>query len=351
MARSVGRKPLLAVLAGGIPSRRPVWFMRQAGRYLPEYREIRRKAGSFLDLCYSPALASQATLQPVRRFDIDAAILFADILVLPHAMGVSVGFSEGEGPVLGRVLDARDVASLGKIAGSRQAGAVYETVARVRAALPSEVALIGFCGGPWTVASYMVEGRSSDREKAIREAYGGSAWFDDLVRRITEESVNYLCGQIEAGAEVVQIFDSWAGDLVGEARRRFVLDPVERIATEVKLRHPGVAVIAFCRGVGVDQVRVSGLRGVDGISVETGMRLDWLVGNIASGCAVQGNLDPIALLAGREVASRETRAVLKAVPMERHVFNLGHGIRPDTPIESVEAVVEAVRVFDYGAGG
>jgi uroporphyrinogen decarboxylase len=213
---------LLDVLQGHQPERRPIWFMRQAGRYLPEYRQLRAKAGSFLDLCYNPQLAAEVTVQPLRRFDLDAAILFADILVVPHAMGLGLRFAEGEGPILETVTDGTGVGRLVPVAGTSQVKSVCETVALVRQALAPGVALIGFCGGPWTVASYMVEGGSSDRNRARLAAYNQELWFDQLIERLIAESVSYLSLQIEAGAQAVQIFDSWAGELTGVARQRYV---------------------------------------------------------------------------------------------------------------------------------
>jgi uroporphyrinogen decarboxylase len=227
--RPAGRKALVEVLNGTQPWRRPVWFMRQAGRYLPEYQEVRRQAGSFLELCDAPELACEVTLQPLRRFDLDAAIVFADILLVPRALGCDLSFREGEGPVLSRVMSEADVARLRRDGMVERLGAVYETIRRVKAALPAHVALIGFCGAPWTVASYMIEGgTSSDRALARRAAYERQPWFDELIELLTETACDHLARQIEAGADVVQIFDSWAGDLddgcgSATARSRFAV--------------------------------------------------------------------------------------------------------------------------------
>jgi uroporphyrinogen decarboxylase len=339
-------KPLLDVLCGRIPTRRPIWFMRQAGRYLPEYRAVRAKAGSFLDLCYSPELAAEVTIQPLRRFDLDAAILFADILVVPHAMGVDLRFAEGEGPVLSVVSDLAGVKALRPLAGTRQSEAVCQTVRLLRRELPEHVGLIGFCGGPWTVGSYMVEGGSSERINARVAAYRGEPWFDALLDRLVEESADYLSGQIEAGADAVQIFDSWAGELTGGARERCVVEPLRRLCEIVRGRHPQVPVIVFGRGMGRDHGRLSRVCGAGAVGVEAEEKLAAVLGEVAPGCAVQGNLDPVILLSSEDVVRLEVRRLLETVPMNRHVFNLGHGIRPQTNLEMLNVVVETVREFD-----
>ena len=339
-------KPLLDVLRGVKPERRPVWFMRQAGRYLPEYRAVRSQAGGFLDLCYNPTLASEVTLQPLRRFDIDAAILFADILVVPHAMGVDVGFKEGEGPVVGTVRSEADVLRLGSVVASYQVKRVCETVAEVKERLPRHVGLIGFCGGPWTVASYMVEGGSSDRERAKIAAYSGAGWFVDLIDVLVRESVEYLSAQIEAGAEVVQIFDSWAGELVGRARRLFVFEPLIKMVDALKSRHPDVPVIVFARGLGVDHVELMKRCRADAFGIESELAVDWLVGECREDAVVQGNLDPVLLLSGWYSIKPELRHILKSISFERHVFNLGHGRRVGTEPAIVGQIVNEIRRFD-----
>lgn len=347
----MGESALLDVLHGRKPGRRPVWFMRQAGRYLPEYRQLRAKAGSFLDLCYNPDLAAEVTLQPLRRFDIDAAILFADILVVPHAMGLGLRFAEGEGPVLDTVRDAGGVRSLTGVAGTSQVKAVCETVGRVRHVLARDLALIGFCGGPWTVASYMVEGGSSDRNRARIAAYDQEPWFDQLIDRLVEESVHYLGLQIEAGADAVQIFDSWAGELAGAARKRYVFEPIARICTALKQRYPSVPIIAFARGVGGDHAIVAGIDGVRAVGVEAEAPLGGIAVAVPGSVAIQGNLDPVALLASDDALVREVEVVAGAVPMGRHVFNLGHGIRQETDLRKLSLVIDSVRRVDQAAGG
>lgn len=335
---------LLDVLAGRQAKRRPVWFMRQAGRYLPEYRAVREKAGSFLDLCYHPELAAEVTVQPLRRYDLDAAILFADILVVPHAMGLPLRFEEGEGPVLGTVRSTEDLGRLRPLAGSSEVARVCETVALTRSQLTPQQALIGFCGAPWTVASYMVAGGGSDRVLAKVVAYQRQPWFVALIDRLVTESIDYLGAQILAGAQVVQIFDSWAGDLAGSELEDFVLRPVGRIVEAISKTYPGVAVIVFARGIGSHQQQAARLSGVDAIGVET----EYDLSAVGHDVVIQGNLDPVALLAGEDVAVRETRRVCSGVPRGRHIFNLGHGIRLGTDPAVVGRVVEAVRRFDGG---
>jgi uroporphyrinogen decarboxylase len=299
------RNALLDVLNGRPAERRPIWFMRQAGRYLPEYRAVREKAGSFVDLCYNPELAAEVTVQPLRRYDFDAAILFADILVVPHAMGLPLKFEEGEGPVLGTVRSMDDLNALKPVKTSHEVAQVCKTVALTRSLLPKDKALIGFCGAPWTVASYMVAGGSSDRVQAKVAAYQRQPWFMGLIEALVRESIDYLCAQADAGAQAVQIFDSWAGDLVGTELDDIVFKPIAAIVKGVKARHPDLPVIVFARGVGQNQVRAAAIPGTNAIGVETETDLASLPKNIV----VQGNLDPIALFAGEDVARREAARV------------------------------------------
>ena len=344
-----GRKSLLEVLSGKVPERRPVWFMRQAGRYLPEYRNVRQQAGSFLELCYNPELACEVTLQPLRRYDLDAAILFADILVIPHAMGLELRFEEGEGPRLETVASLEGVRGLRAVAASDQVKRVSETVSRVRRSLDGGVPLIGFCGGPWTVASYMIEGGSSDRLIAKQAALARFDWFEGLIDRLVEESVSYLSAQIEAGAEVVKIFDSWAGELTGETGDRYVVRPLQRMCAALKLKYPDVPVIVFARGFGVRQLAVAESTGAAGLAIEAELPMSWAAEQLAAGVAIQGNLDPVALLSGADVARRETEAVVRSIAMNRHIFNLGHGIRQGTDPSVLTAVIDAVRAWDRQA--
>jgi uroporphyrinogen decarboxylase len=339
---SASRGALLDVLMRRPAERRPMWFMRQAGRYLPEYRAVREKAGSFLDLCYNPELAAEVTIQPLRRYDLDAAILFADILVVPHAMGLPLKFAEGEGPVLQTVRTAAEVAALKPVAASHEVQQVCRTVALTRSQLGANTALIGFCGAPWTVASYMIAGGSSDRVVAKVAAYQRQAWFCELIDRLVSESVDYLAMQADAGAQAVQIFDSWAGDLVGNELDEFVLKPIAAIISGLRARHPDLPIIVFARGIGAHQGRAAALPGASAIGVETEYDLSLLPKDVV----VQGNLDPVALMAGEKVVESEVRRICASVDRQRHIFNLGHGIRLGTEPAVVGAVVDAVRRFD-----
>ena len=322
-----------------------MWIMRQAGRYLPEYRALREKAGSFLDLCYNPQLACEVTLQPLRRFDFDAAILFSDILVVPHAMGLHLEFREGEGPVLQTVADEASVRNLKDGLGSDHFAKVWETVALVREGLDAKQALIGFCGGPWTVASYMIEGGSSKRQKALAVALEQVPWFKLLIDRLVESSTGYLLGQIKAGAETVQIFDSWAGDLPAAALERVVIEPIRRIVEGVRGAYPGFPVIVFARGVGMAHGRVASGTAANCIGVEEDIILAEVLGQLSGGVAVQGNLSNLALLGSEAQMIAATRKILSSVPMERHIFNLGHGIQQQTQISMVSRLVDEVRNF------
>ncbi len=324
--------------------------MRQAGRYLPEYRNVRLKAGSFLDLCYNSELAAEVTLQPLRRYDLDAAIVFADILVVPHAMGVDLHFMEGEGPVLEKVTGMSRVAGLRPVAETAQVAAVCRTLARVKENLPSRCALIGFCGAPWTVASYMIEGGSSDRETARLTAYENPQWFSKLMAMLVDQSVTYLSAQIEAGADVVQIFDSWAGDLPVSLREKWVTAPLAEITAKLRSLYPGIPVIVFARGVGAAQPAIAEVTKAQAIGVESELAIDWLAERIPQGCVVQGNLDPVALLADESVAVREALKIAAVLPARRHIFNLGHGIRPQTDPGRLQAVIEAMRHHDREHG-
>ena len=339
---SASGSALLDVLMRRPAARRPMWFMRQAGRYLPEYRAVREKAGSFLDLCYNPELAAEVTIQPLRRYDLDAAILFADILVVPHAMGLSLKFEEGEGPVLQTVRSLEDLAALKPVAPSHEVKQVCRTVALTRSQLGPDKALIGFCGAPWTVASYMIAGGSSDRVVAKVAAYQRQDWFCALIDRLVVESIDYLCAQADAGAQAVQIFDSWAGDLVGTELDDFVLKPIAAIIAGVRRRHPDLPVIVFARGIGVHQARAAALPGASAIGIETEFDPSVLPAHVV----VQGNLDPVALLAGEKVVEREVARICASLDRQRHIFNLGHGIRLGTEPAVVGAVVDAVRRFD-----
>ena len=337
------------VLKGRRAQRRPIWLMRQAGRYLEEYRQVRSRAGGFLDLCYTPKLACEVTLQPLRRFDLDAAILFADILLLPQAMGVSLDFRENEGPVLSKVGSAADVADLNDNQENvlAELGKVFEAVSLIRTTLDKDMALIGFCGAPWTVATYMIEGGTSvDRPNARVAAYADSGWLNDLVSKLTQSSVEYLAQQIEAGANAVQIFDTWAGDLSGRQLEQYCFEPFRKITSELKTRYPDVPIIGFARGLGPQQLRFAETTGVDCVGLEAAIPSWWAKDNLVDRTVVQGNLDPLAVVAGGEGMLNAARDILNIWPAERHVFNLGHGIRKETPPEHVSRLVDFVRSLD-----
>jgi uroporphyrinogen decarboxylase len=320
--------------------------MRQAGRYLPEYRAVRAKAGSFLSLCYDPELAAEVTLQPLRRFDLDAAILFSDILVVPHAMGLELTFVENEGPKLQTVTGAADVMRLGD-GTSWQFARVFDTVARVKEELPKRAGLIGFCGAPWTVASYMIEGGSSDRAKALAVARENPPWFRTLIQRLVDCSIRYLCGQIE---EAVQVFDSWAGDVPAELRERVVFNPIAQILAGVRAVHPDFPVIVFGRGLGGAHGALARATKANCVGVEEDADLRDLLSTLPVDCAVQGNLAPSVMSDEAVELAEVVPPILSAVPMARHVFNLGHGIRPDARPERVAALLAVIRAFDGKAG-
>ncbi len=328
----------------------PIWLMRQAGRYLPEYREVRAKAGGFLDLCYSPALATEVTLQPIRRYGFDAAILFADILLVPHALGQTVEFKEGEGPVLDPITSADQAKKLDPARTGSRFASIYETIARIRDGLPPETALIGFCGAPWTVATYMVAGHGSTDQAAARLwAYRDPEGFGRLIDLLVSTSLEYLSGQILAGADVVQIFDTWAGSLPGDQLEKWVVEPTRKLVAALHQRHPDVPVIGFPRAAGVHVPHYIDETGIDGIGVDSTMPLPELKDRIADlGVVMQGNLDPLLLVAGGEAMEARVRAILREAAGAPFIFNLGHGIVPQTPPENVARLVELVRRGAYG---
>jgi uroporphyrinogen decarboxylase len=338
-------RPLLKPFIGQTPAVPPLWLMRQAGRYLPEYRATRSRAGSFLDLCYSPKLAAEVTLQPIRRFGFDGAIIFSDILVVPHALGVPVTFLEGEGPRLQPLVSAGDVRRLKPDESGATFDRVYEAIEIVRAALPAETALIGFCGAPWTVATYMVAGRGTpDQAEARLWAYRDPVGFAALIDVLVEVSVGYLDGQIGAGADMVQIFDSWAGSLPDDQFERWVIEPTRRIVSALERRHPGAPVIGFPRGAGDKAARYARETGVSGLGCDTGHSLAGM-GSLGRDArvVVQGNLDPLLLVAGGRQLEGRVAEILAAMAGQPFIFNLGHGILPETPVEHVARLVALVR--------
>ncbi len=336
---------LLKTFAGEALSPPPIWLMRQAGRYIPEYRTVRSTSGSFLQLCYTPALAAEVTLQPIRRFGFDAAILFSDILVVPDALGQKVEFVEGEGPRLDPVRSEADLRRLSTGATRTKFALVCETVARLRQDLPRETALIGFCGAPWTVASYMVEGQGSpDQREARLWAYLDAAGFGALIDLLVEASIDYLSGQVEAGADILQIFDTWAGSLPPTEFEAWVVTPTRRIVSEIRVKHPQVPIIGFPRGAGRKIERYLTRTRVQGVGCDTGVEIDQMRELArSSGAVVQGNLDPLALVAGGAALERQIGDLLSGLAGVPHIFNLGHGIVPETPVEHVARLVELVR--------
>lgn len=318
--------------------------MRQAGRYLPEYRAVRERAGGFLDLCFNPELAAEVTVQPVRRFGFDAAILFSDILVVPFALGRKVEFLVGEGPKLEPLTDAAALKTLRPEIDQAVVGKVYETVKRVKASLDDKTTLIGFCGAPWTVATYVVAGEGTpDQAPARMFAYRDPETFAQLIDKLADASIDYLIGQLQAGAECVQIFDTWAGVLSQHEFDRWCVAPTKKIVDGVRARMPGAKIIGFPRGVGSKLWRYVKDTGVDAVG------LDWMQGlvyardHIQTLKPVQGNVDPLALLAGGAALDREVDAVMQALSGGPFIFNLGHGILPETPIVHVEQMLKRVR--------
>lgn len=336
-------KLLLSALRGEAQAIPPMWLMRQAGRYLPEYRELRSKAKSFLDFCYTPAMAAEATLQPIRRFHFDAAILFSDILVVPDALGQTVSFETGEGPRLDPIETPEGVDQLG-VFDAGKLSPVFETIDRVKSALPADVAFIGFCGAPWTVASYMIAGKGTpDQAPARLFAFRHHAAFQRLIDRLVEASVDYLIRQIDAGVEAVQIFDSWAGVLPANEFDYWCARPIGRMVAMLKERRPAVPVIAFVRGADAQLPGLTRRLGADGYGLDTALDSKWAVAETAPNVCLQGNLDPLALIVGGEALDREIDTILDAFAGRPHIFNLGHGILPQTPIEHVERLVARVR--------
>ena len=340
----VGTKPLLAVLDRRRLQVPPVWMMRQAGRYLPEYREVRAKAGGFLDLCFNPELAAEVTLQPVRRFGFDAAILFSDILVIPLALGRKLWFVEGEGPRLEPLADAKGLRSIDREADATVLAPIFETVRRVKSELPNETALIGFCGAPWTVATYMVAGQgTSDQAPAKALAAAEAEAFQFLIDCLVEASVDYLARQLEAGAEVVQIFDTWAGSLGPKDFERWCVQPTKRLVAQLRAKKPGAKVIGFPRGAGTNIPRYVEETGVDAVSLGNEIDRAFARDQIQTHVPVQGNVDPQILLQGGAALDREVDDVLDKLGRAPLIFNLGHGIVPATPIAHVERMLKRVR--------
>ncbi len=341
-AKLEGDPPLLAVLKGERRDPPPVWLMRQAGRYLPEYRELRAEKGGFLELVYDSDAAAEITMQPIRRFGMDGAILFSDILIVPHAMGQGLRFGPGEGPQLSPALvdgvcDALEPQPL-------HLQKIYATVAKVRAQLPPQVTMLGFAGSPWTVATYMVAGHGSkDQGEARRLAYQDPAAFQLLIDRIVAVTVDYLSGQIEAGAQAIQLFDSWAGSLSPAQFERWVIAPTADIVGRLMVRHGEVPIIGFPKGAGAKLAAYAAETGVDAIGLDETLDPEWADAMLPKDMPVQGNLDPLALIAGGEALASAVTRIRTAFDERPHVFNLGHGILPDAPIAHVEQLLAMIR--------
>ena len=343
---SMPAKPLLQTLKGANLSRRPIWLMRQAGRYLPEDRELRTAKGGFLALVYDPEAAAEITMQPLRRFAFDGAILFSDILIVPYAMGQDLQFLAGEGPALSpRLLDA-GLETLRSV--PERLSPIYDTVARVSAALPPEATMLGFAGSPWTIATYMVAGEGSrDQHDTRALAYRDPGAFQAIIDAIIDVTVEYLGGQVEAGAEGLQLFDSWSGSLAPSEFESWVIEPNARITEAMHKRYPGVPIIGFPKGAGEKLVAYAQGTGVDAIGVDETIDPLWAAKNLPTGLPVQGNLDPLLLLAGGTALEEGARRVLDAFADRPHVFNLGHGIGQFTPIPHVEQLLKVVRAWEH----
>ncbi len=344
LASSHPTKPLLRALQGHVLDHPPLWLMRQAGRYLPEYRQIRERAGAFLDLCLNPELAAEVTLQPVRRFHMDAAILFADILLIPYGLGQGLRFVEGEGPRLTPITNWEGIATLSVDQCRSRLSPVFETVRRVRAEMPEACTLIGFAGAPWTVATYMIEGGGSREFSLVKNfAYRHPDAFALLLDRLIASTADYLIAQAEAGAEVLMIFDSWAGVLSEPDFVKYVVAPTQRVIEQVKARFPQIPFIGFPRGAGLLYPLYTAATGVAGIGLDTTVPLTFAAENLQPLATVQGNLDPEVLRAGGARMVTETRRIISALANKAHIFNLGHGIHKDTPPDHVAELAKVVR--------
>jgi uroporphyrinogen decarboxylase len=339
------QKTILRALAGETLPVPPVWMMRQAGRYLPEYRATRAEAGDFLSLCYNPELAAEVTLQPIRRYGFDAAILFADILLVPQALGADLWFETGEGPRLSTITGPDGVAALKPVEAIHDTLApIYETVRILSRELPRETTLIGFAGAPWTVATYMIAGRGTpDQGPAHALKSADRAAFEALMGRITEATIEYLSRQIVAGVEVVKIFDSWAGSLKGNDFAAYAVEPARAIIAALKARHPGIPVIAFPREAGEGYIGFARATGADCVALDNSVSADWAAENVQKDGCVHGNLDPRHMVTGGQALIDETRRIVRAFSKGPHIFNLGHGITPDADPDNVQRMLDAVR--------
>jgi uroporphyrinogen decarboxylase len=338
-------KLILRALAGEALPTPPIWMMRQAGRYLPEYKATRAQAGDFLSLCYNPELAAEVTLQPIRRYGFDAAILFADILLIPQALGADLWFVTGEGPRLSTITSQADFDKLGRGQMIHDTlSPIYDTVRILRRELPSETTLIGFAGAPWTVATYMIAGRGTpDQGPAHALKAENPVVFDALIERLTEATIDYLSAQIDAGAEVVKLFDSWAGSLNAADFVRYALEPARMITAELKSRYPDIPVIAFPRQAGTAYEGFARATGADCIALDAGVDPEWAATHVQVDGCVQGNLDSRHMVTGGDALVADTRKIVDALRGGAHIFNLGHGITPDADPENVQLMIDTVR--------
>lgn len=334
---------LLRVLSGERLDPPPVWIMRQAGRYLPEYRELRTRAKNFLDFCYSPALATEAVMQPLRRFPLDAAILFSDILVVPDALGRKVWFVEGEGPRLEPLIEQNAWRFDDPTRGLQRLAPVYEAVERIKAAIPKDIPLIGFCGGPWTVATYMLQGQGGEKERARKATYERPSDVDALLNVLVEMSAQHLAAQVKAGADCLQIFESWAEGLTPAQFQRLVLGPTRRLVERLRELGVSVPIIGFPRGAGAQIKAYAHETGVTALGIDTQTPASFAIEATPEGMPLQGNLDPQTLIVGGEVLDRAARDVAAAFKGTPHIFNLGHGITPDANPENLARLIQVVK--------
>ena len=339
------KKPILHVLEGNRLKSPPIWLMRQAGRYLPEYKETRSLAGTFLDLCYNPKLAADVTLQPLKRFDLDGAILFADILLIPNSMGLKLKFEEGVGPLLETINNFDDVEKLNATEQIHNIlNPIYDTVSLVKSKLDGGITFIWFAGAPWTVATYMIEGKGSkDHQKTKVFMASMPKSFDLLISKVVDATVEYLLKQIEAGVEVVKLFDSWAGSLPGTLVKKFSLEPMKEIAKRIKKRHPHIPIIVFPRGVGAHYEHFSVINEFDCIALDSNLPLEWAKEKVQINNTVQGNLDPSYLVSGGLSLVEETMKIRETFSDRGHIFNLGHGITPNAEIKNVEYLIDILK--------
>ena len=338
-------KTILRALQGEVLPTPPIWMMRQAGRYLPEYRATRAQAGDFLKLCYNSELAAEVTLQPIRRYGFDAAILFADILLLPQALGADLWFTTGEGPRLSTITDMAGVTALKPTEAIHDTlNPIYETLRILKRELPAETTLIGFAGAPWTVATYMIAGKGSPDQAAAHALKNTDrAAFQALIDRITEGTIEYLSAQVDAGAEVIKLFDSWAGSLKGQDFTDFATKPAAQIIAALKARHPGLPIIAFPREAGDNYIGFAAATGADCVAIDNSVTPEWAAEHVQSTGCVQGNMAPTHMVTGGADLDAATRRVVQAFKHGPHIFNLGHGITPDANPDNVQRMIDVVR--------